>query len=178
MIANTNTWEKYNDLLGSFLLEGVPDDDAVADKMIAVFCPIIGEFLVSKNELATGNTSAVLSWLYRATDTELRWVLEKLRRESPSLPDGALQKIVDNRIAQAKKWHGLEDGKDVAEFLMADPDVQERLKDPAVQKAMYGELERIVLSAGPDQIPDLRLQFGDKLIDRVLNRKQGRSDGA
>jgi hypothetical protein len=84
-------------------------------------------------------------------------------------PLSKLRTIINHRADVARRWFGLREAEQTAQFVYDDPDVQALLNNPVVAKAMFREGMLAVIGDVWDgnNIAEYRARFGDELIDKI-----------
>jgi hypothetical protein len=83
-----------------------------------------------------------------------------------------IQRVVDNRIRQAMRWHGCKTEAEVSEFVFGDADMQTLLDDAAAQEALGKYAIRKILDAklagDETRLAQLRAELGAEIMEAIL----------
>jgi hypothetical protein len=82
------------------------------------------------------------------------------------------ERVIENRVKIAHRWHALKRKEEVAAFVLADPAVQALEADAAVKEEVVRDLiTRVVvaLREGDDvALAKLRTMLGDEMFERII----------
>jgi lysyl-tRNA synthetase class I len=90
-----------------------------------------------------------------------------------------IERRIANRVSMAIRWHKLTKEEQVSRFVRNDPEIQAILNGETLQEEMLHhmltklvdqvfEAEDVVARDLEQRLPRLRRQFGDKLVDLIL----------
>jgi hypothetical protein len=79
-----------------------------------------------------------------------------------------IQRIIDNRLTLAMRWHKLKTSEEVEHFVFHHPDVQELLDDADVERVLLRAVIRQVITADATELQRLRENFDPIVIDKIL----------